>query len=73
MWITLSGQGEAFIENLENQKIYNHKLKEGDKVFIPKGTKHRLAAVSDLKIVEISFGKFDENDVIRYEDDFGRI
>jgi len=43
------------------------------KVFIPRTAKHRLSGISKLKIAEISFGKFDENDITRYEDDFGRI
>lgn len=72
LWIALNGKGVALIEDLKSKKFFDYKLKEGDKVFIPKGTKHRLAAVSDLKIAEISFGKFDENDIIRYKDDFGR-
>ena len=73
LWVVLKGQGVALIEDLQSQKIINHKLKVGDKIFIPRGAKHRLSAVSALKIAEISFGKFDENDIIRYEDDFGRI
>lgn len=73
LWTVLEGQGEALVENLESRKIFSHKLKTGDKVFIPKGAKHRLVAISTLKIAEISFGKFDENDITRYEDDFGRI
>lgn len=73
LWIVLEGQGAAFVEDVESRKISNHKLKAGDKVFIPKGAKHRLAAASVLKVVEISFGKFDEDDITRYEDDFGRI
>lgn len=73
LWITLNGQGEAFVENLESRKIFSHKLKVGDKIFIPRRAKHRLATISALKIVEISFGKFDENDIERYEDDFGRV
>lgn len=58
-------------ENLKTGK--NWHIKTITKVFIPKTAKHRLSGVSKLKIVEISFGKFDENDIERYEDDFGRI
>jgi hypothetical protein len=29
-------------------------------------------AGSDVRIVEVGFGDFDENDIIRYEDRYGR-
>jgi len=47
-------------------------LKKGEIIFIPKQTKHRLSSETNTRILEISFGKFDETDITRYEDDFGR-
>ena len=73
LWIVLEGQGAALVENMESRKIFSNKLKVGDKIFIPRGAKHRLVAITVLKVAEISFGKFNENDIRRYEDDFGRI
>jgi len=47
--------------------------KEGDEFFVTKGTKHRITAdSSDAKILEIAFGKFDENDIVRLEDRYKR-
>lgn len=47
--------------------------KEGDFFHIPKGSVHRLSAIDkDSMILEISYGHFDENDIVRIEDDFGR-
>lgn len=47
--------------------------KEGDFFHIPKGSIHRLSAIDkDSMILEISYGHFDENDIVRIEDDFGR-
>ncbi len=47
--------------------------KEGDEFFIPKKTKHRIQANDkDVKVLEISFGNFDENDEIRIDDIYGR-
>lgn len=45
------------------------------KIFIPRNWWHRLtnAGKETGHILEISLGEFDENDIIRSEDDFGRI
>ena len=48
-------------------------VKEGEDIVIPKSAKHRVKALNDERIIlEISYGKFDENDIIRLEDDFHR-
>jgi mannose-6-phosphate isomerase-like protein (cupin superfamily) len=67
-WRVVSGSGKAVIGNqLQNIVI-------GDELIIPVGTKHRLIAGADgLEILEIAFGEFKENDIIRYEDKYGRI
>jgi len=45
----------------------------GDEFFISKKTKHRIqGSEKEARILEISFGNFDENDIVRMEDDFGR-
>ncbi len=47
--------------------------KEGDVFDIPMGAIHRLTAMKeDSMVLEISYGHFDENDIVRIEDDFGR-
>jgi mannose-6-phosphate isomerase-like protein (cupin superfamily) len=49
-------------------------FKEGDEVMVPTGTVHRLEGGPDgLVVLEIIFGEYDENDIERLEDDFGRI
>lgn len=51
-------------------------MKVGDKVKIPFGTKHRIENIGTvpLKFIEVQTGTyFGEDDIIRYEDDFGRI
>ena len=48
--------------------------KKGDEFFIDKKTNHRIEALGkDVHILEISFGKFDEKDIVRIEDDYGRL
>ena len=45
----------------------------GDMVTVPQGTLHRLTGgVQGLRVLEIAYGEFDENDIERVEDDFGR-
>ena len=46
-----------------------------EKLFIPRETVHRLSAVGegDVRILEISFGAFDEDDIVRLEDVYGRV
>jgi mannose-6-phosphate isomerase len=46
----------------------------GEKVFIPCGTVHRLSAIGDeaVRILEVSFGEFNEDDIVRLEDVYGR-
>lgn len=49
-------------------------VKENDEYEIPVGTKHRLGAYDEgLQILEIATGNFDENDIVRYEDKYGRL
>ena len=49
-------------------------LKEGETITIPRQTKHRVLALeSDCIILEIAYGRFDENDIVRLEDDYQRV
>ena len=46
---------------------------ENDKFFMPRFTKNRIeTSDGPVKILEISFGKFDESDITRLEDEYGR-
>jgi mannose-6-phosphate isomerase len=46
-----------------------------EKLFIPRGTVHRLscAGTRPARILEVSFGEFDEDDIVRLEDIYGRV
>jgi mannose-6-phosphate isomerase-like protein (cupin superfamily) len=47
--------------------------KQGDEFEIPPKTNHRIRATdSDSQILEIAAGNFDENDIVRLEDKYGR-
>lgn len=45
-------------------------LRSGDSVEIPPGTRHRIEALEDAKIFEVSTPELD--DVVRVSDDYGR-
>ncbi len=50
-------------------------LREGEHIDIPVGAKHRLEnrTAESLSIVEVQTGTyFGEDDIVRYQDDFGR-
>lgn len=50
------------------------KAKKGDEFLINKKTNHRIEALGkDVRVLEVSFGKFDEKDIVRIKDDYGRL
>lgn len=69
LWLCLRGQCTVTIDN---KKI---KLTEDNRVFIPQGARHRIetGARHSCLLLEISFGQFDEEDIERFEDEYGRI
>lgn len=48
--------------------------RRGETIRIPAGSQHRLSNSGDwdIRILEITFGKYDPDDIIRFEDDYGR-
>jgi mannose-6-phosphate isomerase-like protein (cupin superfamily) len=47
--------------------------KPGEKIWIPRGTTHRVHATRATgRFLEIAFGHFDEDDIERLEDDYAR-
>lgn len=69
-WIVVHGTGVA---QIGESKI---EIKCGSSLFIPKGCKHRLSNTSmtdSLIITEVQLGEYlGEDDIIRYEDIYGR-
>lgn len=67
-WHIISGEGTLTIGD---KKI---PAKNGDEVFVPRQTKHRIeTSSSNLVLLEISLGEFDENDITRFDDVYGRV
>lgn len=66
-WKIVKGTAQVELED----KLLN--VKEGENVVIPKRAKHRVKALNDYCVIlEISYGKFDEKDIVRLEDDYQR-
>ncbi len=67
-WYIISGHPIITIgENKIDAKI-------GDEFFINKMQKHQIEAKEEpVQFLEISYGDFDEGDIVRLEDKYGRI
>jgi mannose-6-phosphate isomerase-like protein (cupin superfamily) len=66
-WRVIEGSGTAYIADEEREIVLD------DTVEIPKGALHRLSGgPMGISVLEIAFGEFDENDIERLADDFGR-
>ncbi len=66
-WRVLSGNPSITIG--EETRI----AKQGDEFYIDAKAVHRIGApTDDVEILEIAFGDFDENDIVRIEDAYGR-
>lgn len=67
-WHVISGSGTVEIGGVKKDTIL------GDEHEIEVGEKHRLSAgVDGISVLEIATGEFDENDIIHYEDKYGRV
>jgi mannose-6-phosphate isomerase-like protein (cupin superfamily) len=69
-WFIVSGQG---IAQLDGEEIT---LNAGDSIDVPVEAKHRISCSSDMELVfiEVQTGaSFDESDITRFDDDFGRL
>lgn len=68
-WVVVSGRAEI----QTGEEILT--LEENESTFIPKGAKHRLGNLGDtnLTLIETQLGEnLNEDDILRYEDNYGR-
>ncbi|WP_457563542.1 CBS domain-containing protein [Caminibacter pacificus] len=69
-WIVIWGKGKAILGESEIE------LYPGKYLFVPKGCKHKIvntSTSSNLVLTEVQLGTyFGEDDIIRYEDKYGR-
>lgn len=71
-WVLVAGEADATIgESLEN--LRQVALQVNEPFYVPAGTIHRLSSENGGTLVEIAYGQFDENDIERLEDIYGRV
>ena len=69
-WQIVEGKSKITIKNNE------YYLKEKEHIYIPKNTVHRIENTGnkELVFIEIQLGEIlKEDDIIRFEDDYGRV
>ncbi|AGH95702.1 mannose-1-phosphate guanylyltransferase/mannose-6-phosphate isomerase [Pseudobdellovibrio exovorus] len=68
-WVIVKGEAIVVLNDEE------HVLKAGEHIFIPQGAKHRIMNRSQslVEFIEVQVGSyFGEDDIVRYQDDYGR-
>jgi mannose-6-phosphate isomerase len=66
-WKIIRGSGEVIIGETTTP------VKPGDEFFVARQTKHRvIGGPEGLQFLEVSLGDFDEKDIVRFEDKYGR-
>jgi mannose-6-phosphate isomerase-like protein (cupin superfamily) len=66
VWWVVKGRVVATVDGV------NTVLREGESVEIKVRERHRAAASVDSVLLEVARGRFDEGDIVRVEDDYGR-
>ncbi len=68
-WILVKGLATVVLNDKEIS------VKAGEHIYIPQGAKHRImnTSNSDVEFIEVQVGSyFGEDDIVRYQDDYGR-
>lgn len=68
--LILYGEGRLFVADEVGAPLAKYELTAGEIIHIRPGTVHRIEAVRDLVLIEVSTPELD--DVVRIEDDEGR-
>ena len=69
-WYVLEGRGQLELGGPGERMLNSDVIGPGEAFHFPPGTVHRLTALEDTKIVEVSTPQLD--DVVRLEDRYGR-
>ena len=70
-WLLVEGDATATVH--EGKEVLTIPLRKGEVFRVGKKQVHRLSSKRGGVIVEVAYGAFDEEDIIRLEDDHGRV
>ena len=62
--------GEMILVLQDDDRLVDHRMQPGDSYHVKPGTVHRMRAVTDCDVLEVSTPEVE--DVVRVEDDYGR-
>lgn len=68
-WVVVKGTAKVVVDGRE------YLVKNGESTYVPAGVKHRLEnpGLLPLEVIEVQIGEYlGEDDIVRFEDDFGR-
>jgi mannose-1-phosphate guanylyltransferase/mannose-6-phosphate isomerase len=68
-WVVVSGTAEVELDG------ETRLLRKGESTFVRSGMRHRLKnpGVIPLEVIEVQLGEYlEEDDIVRFEDDYGR-
>lgn len=69
-WLLVSGDAYAVIHDSAGE--HTVPLRKGEVIRVIKRQVHRLGSKKGGTVVEVAYGNFDENDIVRLQDDHGR-
>lgn len=69
-WLLVSGDAQATVHERGKERAVA--LKKGEVFRVGKKQVHRLSSKRGGIVVEVAYGRFDENDIVRLQDDHGR-
>lgn len=70
-WLLVEGDAMATLHDKKGPRSVS--LKKGEVLRVGKKQVHRLSSKRGGVVVEVAYGTFDENDIVRLEDDHGRV
>ncbi len=65
-WLCVRGRAKVQVDGR------TFTLKPGEKVFVPRTHLHRVGSDAGAEILEVAYGTFRDDDIVRLEDDYGR-
>jgi mannose-1-phosphate guanylyltransferase/mannose-6-phosphate isomerase len=74
-WVVVRGTAKVILEDIYGKERKEYYIHENESIYVPKSTKHRLSNPGKipLEIIEIQVGEYvKEDDIIRFEDNYGR-